>query len=219
MLNTTEEALHETIDSKSFKQILKDFKGLQGIYGNIRGLLFEFLCCEILRSRYNYRIERAKKIVTSRGESDIDIFAEQENVERRYIECKGWKKSSFLSDDEFDRWLYTRIPNILFSLKSENIDYKKVKIKMELWITCKLTDEQQAKIDNFKNKRCEIVIKNRNDLLDMSKETGNNELAKTYQTIFFDKKGKFETIKPQINLTSDLTSLLDVDEEGLDIPF
>ena len=201
---TIQDLLSASINSESFEQILKAFEGVRGTYGNVKGTLFEFLCMEIINKtlRPTY-IERSRTIKTDLGKSEIDIYSEIVNKERLYIECKGLRTESFIDDHEIEKWVNERIPNVLKNIKDEKIDKGKIKIKFELWITCNISESANIKIAQANSsKKYEVSIKNRDDIRGMAKETGDVEILRTYDTIFLDKKGRYEIETPSVDLSN-----------------
>ena len=134
LVNTLSEAHSgKEIRSEELNRLTAELNKMKGEMGNMRGTLFELIVAEIVRKTSVGSVRLNKKISTDKGDAEIDVWVYNENIRVIAIECKGYKPSSEISDEEVLIWLQTRIQRIRRYIH-QNIDESgRIKVVFELW--------------------------------------------------------------------------------------
>lgn len=187
LIKTIAELKQNHIDAEKIDIVFKSFEGLKGVYGNIKGTLFELLCSDVIRRNIRPdNIETNKKIKADGDFAEIDIMVEIKDKSLCFIECKGYQPDSTISHEEIKKWLTVRIPRIRKWVLNDQRWNNNIKLVFELWITCNLEDESVEMVENMakSTKKYTIKIKNKEDIWKEAKDTGNHEIKKIFSTYF-----------------------------------
>lgn len=186
LVNIYRDIRRDSLNLGDFDVVFDAFEGMKGIYGNIRGTLFELVCTDIIRK--NIRpdsIETNKKIRINEDSAEIDIMIEIKNKSLCFIECKGYQPDSVISHEEIKKWLTVRVPRIRKWVLSDQ-RWKNMSVSFELWITCEINDDSKAIINRQKEKirKYNLNIRNREDILGYVNNTKDTELINIYKKYF-----------------------------------
>ena len=160
-------------------KIFESLKNLNTDNGHLRGTLFEILTAQLVtESTPLITTEIGKKICFKGEHAEIDVLAIKQGSHIRIIECKGIKPYSLLSEEEFNRWLSTRIPRVKGWLK-DNPEYSKLNVCFELWTTGRVSDANKEEVGKLKStKQRSYRIYEAEDVRKAAAELDNQHLSK-----------------------------------------
>jgi hypothetical protein len=182
------EAASISLDLDKFEKLFSILGKIEGATGNLRGALFELFSAELTRFAYHARPELNVICKADGKEAEIDVLAEVKYKSVHFIECKGYKPTSTLSIEEIKKWLNERIPTIRKWALSEGHWGNDVELHFELWITGKLNPKSLKLIEKAisDTKKYKIVFRNSENILKLTKKTGNKALVKVLKEHFLN---------------------------------
>ncbi len=207
-----------SLDLDKFDAVFKTLSKIEGSAGNLRGALFELFSAELARTAFYADIDLNMICKIDNESAETDVVATVKNKCVYFIECKGYKPTSFISDDEVIRWLTKRIPIVRKWAMNER-QFTGLTMNFELWITGKLDEDTNNKIIKAQQatKKYKIIVRNSDDILELLKSTGNKPLTKVFQENFLNNPiTKIERSQGKPKKTDDIKILPD---EEPDFPF
>lgn len=182
------EAASISLDLDKFEKLFSILGKIEGATGNLRGALFELFSAELTRFAYHARPELNVICKADGKEAEIDVLAEVKYKSVHFIECKGYKPTSTISIEEIKKWLNERIPTIRKWALSEGHWGNDVELHFELWITGKLNPKSLKLIEKAisDTKKYKIVFRNSENILKLTKKTGNKALVKVLKEHFLN---------------------------------
>jgi len=223
------DAASKSLDLDKFNTLFTKLGAIEGVAGNLRGTLFELFSAELTRFAFNADPELNVICKANNKKAEIDVIAERKYKKVHFIECKGYKPSSTISIEEVKKWLSKRIPTIRSWALSESRWDNDIKFQFEFWITGKLNPKSKELIDkaSANTKKYEIILRDSNDILQLTKETGNKALIKIFREQFLkhplaeieNDLDTMESTEKPIDLQMNIEEDLDFDELDKLIPF
>lgn len=217
------DAAVKSLDLEKFNKLFLKLGAIEGAAGNLRGTLFELFSAELTRYAFYARPQLNVICKVKNKSAEIDVIAEKGNEKVYFIECKGGRPTSTLSDEEVKKWLHTRIPRINSWALLEN-RWDSIEFHFELWITGKLTQISKELIEKAsKNtKKYKIVLRESNDILELTKKTKNKALIRIFREQFL--KHPLAEIERDIDRMvlakkSDDLPVIQKDGSDIEIPF
>lgn len=208
LIDATKESQKAQINKETYLELIKIFDQFQGVYGNLKGTLFEMFCTQVVRERYRPKelitnliirnnLSEGVKVVTS-GDAEIDIYMNVDGFEHVFIECKGFMPSTTISHSSVEEWIKKRIPRSMVWLRNNN-KLQGSTVKFELWITCNLSDESVNLITSAQAKMPNqiISIMRLGDISEEVKRTRNKELKKIFDGVF--RKDPLSKVKKKLS--------------------
>lgn len=164
LMDTLSDAVGGSVNLDGFNNIFKTLGKLEGAMGNMRGTFFEYLVAELIRKHSPASIELNKRINTSIGKAEIDVWVLKEGVVAQFVECKGKAPEKQIDDEQIDLWLDERIPRIRKHLENK-VDLRGVMPCFQLWTTGEVSHKSLVRIGkvskaNKRKYRLEVVDAN-----------------------------------------------------------
>ncbi|RUO77885.1 hypothetical protein [Idiomarina seosinensis] len=178
-----------TIDSpEKINELFDKLGKLEGASSLVRGALFEFLVAEVIRSTTQPVTVELNKIVRTSDakQAEIDVFSPQHtNNEVIFAECKGLNPNATLSDEEVDKWLFTRISTIR-KYCLEHPDLQNKQLIFQLWTTANLSSESFEKIKKAADatKKYSIQLIDKKSIAEKLRSHSLKQLSETYRVHF-----------------------------------
>ncbi|MEO8000667.1 MAG: hypothetical protein ABI644_02240 [Arenimonas sp.] len=167
-----------SVDPEKFNSLFEKIDKFEGAVSNIRGSLFEFLVAEAVRRNGNH-VHMNFEIKNETGDKvEIDVIGVKDNIEIRFIECKGYNPKAQIDDEEIDKWIEKRIPIARrYALKTPG--WKNATLVFELWATGKLSKNAQLKIAqaSAQTKKYSIKLLGPEDILDRFLQLNDTKLT------------------------------------------
>lgn len=175
------------VSEEQYDEIFRKLSFIEGVAGNLRGALFEFIAAEIIKSMESFNeIEMNKILVENRKTvAECDVIAFKRNFKVCFIECKGHALDGFADNREIKKWLTQRIPNIRqFALSHP--DWKDLDLEFNFWTTGKINDEGIEMISKIKNsvKKYSVDYLDGDGVLKEARRQKKNGLADTLENHF-----------------------------------
>ena len=180
------DAAIKSLDLEKFNMLFSKLGAIEGAAGNLRGALFELFSAELTRFAFDAEPEINVICKADNKTAEIDVIAEKKYRKVYFIECKGYRPSSTISIKEVKKWLSKRIPVVRSWALSEGRWDNNIEFQFELWITGKLNQTSKNLIDKASRdtKKYKIVLRDSNDILELTKKTGNKALVKVFREQF-----------------------------------
>jgi len=181
--NTAEKVGNEYDISAFFKSLGK----IEGVAGNLRGTLFEFLIAEVIRKTENCESIKLNKIYkpfpNEQAEVDVTVITQDSRI--RFIECKAHLPNGFVDHQEVEKWVNKRIPTLRKYIKSHP-DWRDKSVSFELWTTAKFCDDslQLLQRESQKTQRYSLDYHNADEVEKLVKSCNDKELYFTYINYF-----------------------------------
>lgn len=181
--NTAEKFGNEHDIGAFFKSLGK----IEGVAGNLRGTLFEFLIAEVIRKTENFESVKLNKIYkpfpNEQAEVDVTVVTQDNRI--RFIECKAHLPNGFVDHNEVDKWVNKRIPTLRKYIKNHP-DWRDKKVSFELWTTANFCDESLKLLmcESDKTQRYSLEFYNSKDVEKTIKSCNDKELYFTYINYF-----------------------------------
>lgn len=190
LIDTLSKAAVGSLDPAKVGDLLTRLGKLEGALGNMRGAFFELLVAEVVRKTFAGQVRINKICNSSIGVAEVDVYAFNEGVDARLIECKGVSADSLIDDNEIFRWIETRIPRLREYLRNFP-DSRISKPKFELWTSGLLSETAQKKIERTRAanaRKFELVIMGPEQIRSIVTLTNDVALLQTFEQHFIPKK-------------------------------
>jgi hypothetical protein len=187
LTSTLIDAAKGSIDIKEFNELFCRLDSIEGAATNLRGALFELICAELARKTISSEVTLSEIYTKKDGEkSEVDVTAILSKREVHFIECKGYKPSGTISDDDVDKWINKTIPTVRSSI-IENSKWSGYDLHFEFWTTGNFTNESKIKLENAKKtKKYTVSYKESEDILILAKSTKDKSLINVIKQHFFN---------------------------------
>lgn len=189
LMNTLSSSEAKGFNEDQYNEIFEKLSFIEGVAGNLRGALFEFIAAEIIKSQDSFsQIEMNKVIVKDRKTlAECDVIAYKRNFKICFIECKGHATNGIVDNKEIKKWLHTRIPRIR-EYANSHPDWKNLDLEFKFWSTGVIDDEGRRILIKMKKevKKYSIDFLDGDGVLKEAKSTRNEGLVKTLENHFIE---------------------------------
>ena len=184
ILSNTAEKIGSEHDLGTF---FKSLGKIEGVAGNLRGTLFEFLIAEVIRKTVNFESVKLNKIYKPfpNEQAEVDVTVITQDGKIRFIECKAHLPNGFVDHNEVVRWVNKRVPTLRKYIKNHP-DWREKKVSFELWTTANFSDEslKLLKDESIKTDRYLVKYYNSDDVEKIIRSCHDKELYFTYKNHF-----------------------------------
>jgi hypothetical protein len=190
IFDTLRDAAGFGVSVQQISDLFDQLKDIEGAALNLRGALFEYLVAEIGRKTLSTDVQ-LRRIFKDEGGSkaEADVVIEQSNRAVTFIECKGYRPSGSISDDDVRRWLQHTIPTIYGAARMHS-DWKNLEINFEFWTSGQLSHDGRELILKAKRSvrqtRYRINLYEAEEVKEAARRTGDKSLLRTLEDHFLD---------------------------------
>lgn len=167
-------------DQPRFEELIK--KALSKDYGrllNLPGPLFQ-MTIALLNKHQGHAIDLGKKVYSSKGDAEIDIWVITNKNELISIETKGYKKGKKIVISEINDWIDNKRPRIIEWCQNNYKDKKYKPLRFQFIISSELSAGDLASLTtkaNSQHKNHPVEFLDIKDVKKLAKEFHQTEIA------------------------------------------
>ncbi|WP_299489889.1 hypothetical protein [uncultured Shewanella sp.] len=174
------------LDLASLDKIYNILGKVEGAASRIRGVFFEYLAAEVIRTLFTYHSINMNYICkTENGQKEADIVYVTKNNQVIFVEAKGYNPRTLITEKEVNYWLTEQVP-IFYKYCQNHPDWKNKKLVFKYWTTSDFNEGALLLLNKMKNqvspKKYTLEYSNGSDIQKIIKDTDNSQLNDIYNT-------------------------------------